>query len=107
VACSRRYWSLPGSVSPIGRVMDWISTPIGRGGVGPSVFRSVWTLRPPRAIGRRTLRRSIARHEVLVYYDDVVGVVIDGCKPKGAEAEADRRNADAERTSLSRIDIKL
>ena len=52
-------------------------------------------------------RRSIPRHEVLVDYDDVVGVVVDRYKTKGAEAGADRRNADAERTALSRIDIKL
>ena len=49
--------------------------------------------------------RSIARDDVLVNHDDVVGVVVDRRQPSGLLI--DQRNADAERPSLSRIDIEL
>jgi hypothetical protein len=48
--------------------------------------------------------RSISRHNAPIDHNDVVGVVVDSRQPNGVAA--DRDDADAKRSSLSRVDIE-
>ena len=49
--------------------------------------------------------RSTSRHDLLVDYDEAVGVVVDRCQT-GCVA-ADQGDSDAERSALAGVDVKL